>query len=297
MDQRFDVIIVGSGAGGGTLARHLAPSGKSILVLERGDWLTREAANWDAAAVFVQNRYVSPETWYDARGRPFQPQVHYFVGGATKMFGAALYRLRQQDFGELKHYDGISPAWPIGYEDLEPYYAKAEEMYHVHGLRGHDPTEPPASGPYPCPPVSNEPRIAELFEQLTTAGYRPFPAPCAIMLTFRPVLPRVMTGISPALTFCGAASVWLMDSPANAPPTNNLLFISNLLPSCMCFTGRPSACILSQSLSRWNTVKPVQAGVRLLLESLRTMSLCRADRRAQGRLQQTRGSPLAGAVS
>ena len=105
MDKRFDVIIVGSGAGGGTLARQLAPSGKSILVLERGDWLKREAENWDATAVFVQNRYVSPETWYDRNGRAFQPQVHYFVGGATKMFGAALYRLRREDFGELRRGD------------------------------------------------------------------------------------------------------------------------------------------------------------------------------------------------
>jgi len=182
MDKRFDVIIVGSGAGGGTLARQLAPSGKSILILERGDWLKREAANWDAEAVFVQNRYVSPETWYDRSGRPFQPQVHYFVGGATKMFGAALYRLRKEDFGELRHHDGISPAWPISYDELEPYYARAEQMYHVHGLRGRDPTEPPASGPYPCPPVSNEPRIQQLFDNLTAAGYHPFPAPCAVML-------------------------------------------------------------------------------------------------------------------
>jgi choline dehydrogenase-like flavoprotein len=182
MDKRFDVIIVGSGAGGGTLARQLAPSGKSILILERGDWLKREAANWDAEAVFVQNRYVSPDTWYDRNGRPFQPQVHYFVGGATKMFGAALYRLRKEDFGELRHHDGISPAWPISYDELEPYYARAEQMYHVHGLRGRDPTEPPASGPYPCPPVSNEPRIQQLFDNLTAAGYHPFPAPCAVML-------------------------------------------------------------------------------------------------------------------
>ena len=182
MDKRFDVIIVGSGAGGGTLARQLAPSGKSILILERGDWLKREAANWDAEAVFVQNRYVSPDTWYDRSGRPFQPQVHYFVGGATKMFGAALYRLRKEDFGELRHHDGISPAWPISYDELEPYYARAERMYHVHGLRGRDPTEPPASGPYPCPPVSNEPRIPRLFDNLTAAGYHPFPAPCAVML-------------------------------------------------------------------------------------------------------------------
>jgi choline dehydrogenase-like flavoprotein len=185
MDKRFDVIIVGSGAGGGTLARHLAPSGKNILILERGDWLKREAENWDAAAVFVHNRYVSPDTWYDRDGRPFQPQVHYFVGGATKMFGAALYRLRQQDFGELRHHDGISPAWPITYDELEPYYTKAEQMYHVHGLRGRDPTEPPASAPYPRPPVSNEPRIQQLFDDLTAAGHHPFPAPCAVMMDER----------------------------------------------------------------------------------------------------------------
>ena len=185
MDKRFDVIIVGSGAGGGTLARQLAPSGKSILILERGDWLKREAKNWDTTAVFVHNRYVSADTWYDPEGRAFQPQVHYFVGGATKMFGAALYRLRQQDFQDMRHYDGASPAWPISYAQMEPYYARAEQMYHVHGLRGQDPTEPPASGPYRCEPVSNEPRIQQLFEDLTRAGYHPFPAPCAVMIDER----------------------------------------------------------------------------------------------------------------
>src|SRR3982074_996452 len=113
MDKRCCVISVGSGAGGGTLARQLAPSGKSILILERGDWLKREAENWDATAVFVQNRYISPDTWYDRNGRPFQPQVHYFVGGATKMFGAALYRLRREGFGRLGHHDGISAAGPL----------------------------------------------------------------------------------------------------------------------------------------------------------------------------------------
>jgi choline dehydrogenase-like flavoprotein len=185
MAKHFDVIIVGSGAGGGTLARHLAPSGKSILILERGDWLKREVENWDTAAVFEQNRYVSADTWYDRGGRPFQPQVHYFVGGATKMFGAALYRLRREDFGELRHQDGMSPAWPITYEELEPYYTQAEQTYHVHGLRGSDPTEPPASAPYPCAPISNEPRIQQLCEDLTAAGYHPFPAPCAVMMEER----------------------------------------------------------------------------------------------------------------
>ncbi|MCE5316394.1 MAG: GMC family oxidoreductase [Parachlamydia sp.] len=178
----YDVIIIGSGAGGGTLARHLAPSGKKILILERGDWLKREKENWDAEAVFVNNRYISPDTWHDSQGKPFQPQVHYFVGGATKMFGAALFRLRQEDFGEMKHYDGISPAWPIRYEDLEPYYTQAEQMYQVHGERGTDPTEPPASAPYPFPRLSHEPRIQRLYDDLKAAGYHPFPAPSAIML-------------------------------------------------------------------------------------------------------------------
>ena len=164
------------------MARHLAPSGKSILILERGDWLKREQQNWDAEEVFIKNRYVPKETWYDKTGKPFQPGLHYFVGGATKMFGAALYRLRKEDFGELKHYDGISPAWPIGYEEMEPYYTKAEQMYQVHGARGEDPTEPPSSAPYPFPAVSHEPRIQQLHDDLARAGYRPFHAPCGVML-------------------------------------------------------------------------------------------------------------------
>src|SRR5262249_25826876 len=182
MAATYDVIIIGSGAGGGTLARHLAPSGKRILLLERGDWLPREQENWNAEEVFVRNRYVSRETWYNKDGQAFQPGVHYFVGGATKMYGAALYRLRREDFGEIKHYDGISPRWAISYDEMEPYYTKAEQMYQVHGARGEDPTEPPASGPYPHPAVTHEPRIQRLHDDLARAGYHPFHAPCGIML-------------------------------------------------------------------------------------------------------------------
>jgi choline dehydrogenase-like flavoprotein len=178
----YDVIIIGSGAGGGTLARHLAPSGKRILLLERGDWLTREPQNWLAEDVFVDGRYISPDTWSDGKGNAFQPQVHYFVGGATKLYGAALYRMRKQDFGELQHHDGVSPAWPISYEELEPYYTKAEELYQVHGARGEDPTEPAASAPYPFPAVSHEPRIQQLADDLAAEGLHPFHAPCGIML-------------------------------------------------------------------------------------------------------------------
>jgi choline dehydrogenase-like flavoprotein len=180
--EHYDVIVIGSGAGGGTLAHHLAPSGKRLLILERGEWLPREARNWDVASVFGDNRYVSPERWYLPNGQGFQPQVHYFVGGATKVFGAALYRLRQEDFSELRHHDGFSPAWPVGYDEFEPYYTQAEHLYQVHGERGTDPTEPPCSGPYPAPPVSHEPRMAKLAEDLKAIGYHPFHAPAAILL-------------------------------------------------------------------------------------------------------------------
>src|SRR6059036_2715971 len=182
MSTTYDVIIIGSGAGGGTLARHLAPSGKRILLLERGDWLPREPQNWLAQDVFVDNRYVSEDTWYDESGKPFQPQIHYFVGGATKLYGAALYRLRAEDFGELRHHDGVSPAWPIGYDEMEPYYTRAEQLYHVHGERGVDPCDPPASAPYPHPPVSHEPRIRHLADDFARQGLTPFHVPLGIML-------------------------------------------------------------------------------------------------------------------
>jgi choline dehydrogenase-like flavoprotein len=180
--EHFDVIVVGTGAGGGSLAHTLAPTGKRILLLERGTFLTRELGNWDPEPVFVDGTYISPDTWYDGDGTPFQPQVHYFVGGATKMYGGALYRLRPEDFGEIQHVDGISPAWPISYADFEPWYTKAEWLYQVHGEHGEDPTEGPASRQYPWPAVSHEPRIQRISDTLAQAGYHPFHAPCGILL-------------------------------------------------------------------------------------------------------------------
>jgi choline dehydrogenase-like flavoprotein len=180
--EEFDVIVVGTGAGGGTLAHTIAESGQRILLLERGSFLTREMANWDPVPVFVDGRYISPDTWYDSDGTPFQPQVHYFVGGATKMYGAALYRLRPEDFGELKHVDGVSPAWPLSYDDFEPWYTKAEWLYQVHGQHGQDPTEGHWSRQYPWPPVSHEPRVQQISDALEAGGYHPFHAPCGILL-------------------------------------------------------------------------------------------------------------------
>jgi choline dehydrogenase-like flavoprotein len=182
MPEQFDVIIIGTGAGGGTLAHTVASSGQRVLMLERGDFLPRETENWSPDDVFIDGRYISEDTWYDDEGTAFQPQVHYFVGGATKLYGAALYRLRPGDFGEIQHVDGVSPAWPIGYDEFEPFYTKAERLYEVHGTHGEDPTEGPFSEQYPAPPVSHEPRLQEISDALTAKGYHPFSAPCGILL-------------------------------------------------------------------------------------------------------------------
>jgi choline dehydrogenase-like flavoprotein len=182
MTSNFDVIIIGSGAGGGTLAHRLSSTGKKILLIERGNYLRRERENWEAEAVFVEARYQAKEVWHDQHGKPFHPGIHYYVGGNTKMYGAALLRLRREDFGEIRHHGGISPAWPLGYDDFESYYGRAEHLYQVHGEHGIDPTEPPSSTAYLHPPVSHEPRIQTLYDGLKGLGYHPFPLPLGVLL-------------------------------------------------------------------------------------------------------------------
>jgi choline dehydrogenase-like flavoprotein len=182
MSEHYDVIIIGTGAGGGTLALRLAPSGKRILLLERGGYLPREPENWDSREVFVKARYKTREEWLDADGNVFHPGQHYYVGGQTKFYGAILFRLRERDFGEVRHHGGISPAWPLSYDDLAPYYDEAERLYLVHGERGEDPTEPPTAGPYPYPAVRHEPRIQQLHDDLVRLGRRPFDLPVGVDL-------------------------------------------------------------------------------------------------------------------
>jgi choline dehydrogenase-like flavoprotein len=182
VSEHYDVIIIGTGAGGGTLAHRLAPTGKRILLLERGGYLPREPENWDSAEVFLKERYLSGEEWLDKDGKPFRPHQQYFVGGNTKFYGAILFRLRERDFGEIRHHGGISPAWPIAYDELEPYYAEAERLYLVHGQAGEDPTEPWRSGPFPHPAVSHEPRIQQLHDDLLRTGHSPFHLPVGVDL-------------------------------------------------------------------------------------------------------------------
>jgi len=178
----FDVVIIGSGVGGGAIALSLMPTGARILLIERGPRLARERQNRDAEAVFVEQRYRTTETWFDGKGRPFRPGQYYFVGGHTKFYGCAMFRLRERDFELIEHEEGVSPAWPIRYADLEPYYGQAEQLFGVHGRNGDDPTEPPHSTPYPHPPVPHEPVIAQLAERLQGLGLRPAPMPAAIDL-------------------------------------------------------------------------------------------------------------------
>jgi choline dehydrogenase-like flavoprotein len=183
--EHYDVVIIGSGPGGGTMAWRLAQTGKRVLLLERGGYLPRERENWDSRAVFVDARYQAPETWHSSDGKSFHPGLHYFVGGNSKVYGAVLLRLREQDFDEVRHADGISPAWPLKYDAFEPYYQAAEELYFVHGQRGEDPTEPASNKPYAFPPITHEPRIQQLFDGLKREGHHPFHLPVGVLLEER----------------------------------------------------------------------------------------------------------------
>ena len=180
MNEPFDIIIIGSGAGGGTMAFALAGTGARILILERGDFVPQEDENWSAEAVWKELRYRTREHWLDEQGREFQPYTHYNVGGNTKFWGSVLYRLRREDFEEMLHADGVSPAWPIDYEALAPYYDRAEQLYKVRGAVGDDPTEPPR-GPYPYPAVPHAPGMAGLASRLRGMGLHPSHLPLGIL--------------------------------------------------------------------------------------------------------------------
>jgi choline dehydrogenase-like flavoprotein len=180
--DHYDLIVIGSGPGGASLAQRLGPTGKRILLLERGDYLPRSPANWDSQTVFVDGAYQTKENWYGRDGKSFQPGLHHYVGGNSKVYGAALFRLRERDFEAVQHKDGLSPEWPLKYRDFEPFYSEAEKLFVVHGQRGEDPNEPPTSGPYPYPAVLHEPRIQELHDTLSAEGLHPFHLPLGIKL-------------------------------------------------------------------------------------------------------------------
>lgn len=172
---RTEIAIIGSGMGGGTMAYALKDSAAKVLIIERGHRLPAEPQNSDLDEVYLKGRYKNAENWYNGRtGASFKPGVYYWVGGNTKVYGACLPRFRASDFKETRHQDGTSPAWPFSYEDLEPYYTRAEELFRVHGQIGEDPTEPLHSGAYPYPALDHEPAIQDLADALRRQGLHPF---------------------------------------------------------------------------------------------------------------------------
>jgi len=180
MAESFDIIIIGSGAGGGTMAHALAATDARVLLVERGDVVPAEVENWDPTAVWRELRYRAVDTWLDGEGREFRPYTHYVVGGNTKFWGSVLYRFRREDFEAVEHRDGLSPAWPITYDTLAPYYDRAEALFQVHGQHGVDPTDPPR-GPFPFPPVPHPPRMAQIADDLRRLGLHPSPLPLGLI--------------------------------------------------------------------------------------------------------------------
>jgi choline dehydrogenase-like flavoprotein len=179
VNAHYDVVVIGSGAGGGTMAKALADSGARILLLERGESIPQEAENWSAEAVWKHLRYRTTERWSDDAGAEFRPYTHYCVGGNTKFWGSVLYRLRPEDFQAVEHADGVSPAWPIDYDTLAPYYERAERLYEVHGQAGVDPTDGPR-GPFPYAPIPHAPEMAAIVSALERKGFHPTPLPLGL---------------------------------------------------------------------------------------------------------------------
>ena len=198
-DQYYDVIIIGTGAGGGTLARKLAPSGKKILVLERGDFQAKESSELVGVEIFKKEQYHAPEQWFDNVGEPFYPQTNYAVGGNTKIYSGVLMRMRERDFEEVQHQDGLAPRWGLKYQDFEPYYTEAEKLYQVHGKSGDDPTEPPRSDAYSFPEVAHESHIQIICDTLSKQGLHPAYLPLGLGNQGR--TDSEDTGITPALEF------------------------------------------------------------------------------------------------
>ncbi len=197
-DEFYDVIIVGAGAGGGTLARKLAPTGLKILVLERGEHSEKESSELSDTELFKRDQYHAPEAWQDHVGEPFYPQTNYSVGGNTKIWYGVLMRMRAGDFEEVQHQNGLSPAWGLKYQDFEPYYTQAEKLYQVHGKLGLDPTEPKHSEGYPFPEVAHESfPIQGICDALSDLGLHPAYLPIGLGNQGR--TDAEDTGITPAL--------------------------------------------------------------------------------------------------
>ena len=175
-----DLIIVGSGVGGASLAAALAPSGLKIIVLEKGERILPTPEARDDVAIFQRGHFAPTEKWMGSDGTPFVAGNYYAVGGNSKFYGAVMYRYRETDFLPRAHLQGSSPGWPMRYADLEPWYGKAETLFRVRGTTKEDPSEPVHSTGYTYPPVPDEPVMRKVRDRLKRAGAHPSSLPLAI---------------------------------------------------------------------------------------------------------------------
>ena len=183
MNRAADIIIIGSGMGGATLAAALAPTGRRILILERGKYLRPSPQDRNPKAIFQDGHFRPDETWVDGNGQAFNPGNYYVVGGNSKLYGAALLRYRETDFKPVQHLEGETPGWPISYQDLAPDYDAAEDLYQVRGAAGEDPCEPSRANGYPHPAVPDEADIADLRTRLEAVGLHPASIPLGVDLS------------------------------------------------------------------------------------------------------------------
>jgi choline dehydrogenase-like flavoprotein len=274
-----DVVIIGSGVGGAAVARQLAPTGARILILERGAHLPMEPERADPEAVFVENRYRTRELWQDETGRRYRPGQYYQVGGHTKFYGTAMFRFRPSDFAETAHEDGVSPAWPITYADLEPFYAEAERLFGVRGSAGIDPTEPPREN-FPHAAVPHEPDIARLAEAFQARGLRPFPMPSAIDF-----------GPGGTCVRCGTCDAFACLRDAKGDAETRLLRPALRHPNVTLWTGAKVTRLFAGAAGRITEVEILRDGARLRVAAPLVVLSARRTRITR------RGSPTARAWS
>lgn len=147
MAAQHDVIVVGSGAGGGSVAYKLANAGKRVLLIERGLFLPRDSSTLEVRQVFVDGVFKNHLVWLDSKGKDFVPGEFYNVGGKTKWYGAALFRFRPVEFEAEPDYGLL--AWPFGYDEMKPYYDEATDLLRITTFE-------------------NEPQLQKLLDKITT---------------------------------------------------------------------------------------------------------------------------------
>ncbi|MGH6737044.1 MAG: GMC oxidoreductase [Methyloceanibacter sp.] len=161
MTAQYDVIIIGSGAGGGSVAYKLANAGKRVLLIEKGAFLPRDASTLDVRQVFVDGVFKNHVVWLDGKGDQFVPGEFYNVGGKTKWYGAALFRFRPVEFEAEQDYGLLG--WPFGYDELKPYYDEATDLLKITAFK-------------------NEPELQALLDKIITAdpGWQLHPLPLGL---------------------------------------------------------------------------------------------------------------------